>query len=93
MANKSPVSNAETYHDIGAFWDSHDAKENGGQAELEIDVGIANQVRYYPVDIAFTATLKQIAKKRGISEATLINLWIQEKIKQADNPKESISSS
>ncbi len=93
MSNKTSISKAQSYKDIGAFWDEHDATEFGDQIDAEFNIDIQNQVRYYPIDNNFTKSLRQLAEKRGISEVALINLWIQEKISQTTinkNPKEAV---
>ncbi len=82
MSGKTSISKSRSYKDIGAFWDEHDATEFGEQIDAEFEVDIHNQVRYYPIDNNFTNSLRQLAEKQGISEVTLINLWIKEKIKQ-----------
>lgn len=93
MSGKTSVSKARSYKDIGAFWDEHDTTEFGEQIDAEFEVDIHNQVRYCPIDNNFTNSLRQLAEKRGVSEVTLINLWIQEKINQTNinkKPKESV---
>ena len=93
MSGKTSISKARSYKEIGAFWDEHDATEFGEQIETEFDVDIHNQARYYPVDNNFTNRIRQLAEKHGISEVTLINSWIQEKINQTDinkKPKEAV---
>ena len=87
MPDKTPVSNACTYQEIGAFWDEHDATEFGEQTEVEFEVNIKSQRRYYPLDSQLSFKVKQLAKERGISEETLLNLWVQEKINQTENVK------
>lgn len=89
MPGKTSISKARSYKDIGIFWDEHDATEFGEQIDAEFDVDIYSQVRYYPIDNHFTNRLRQLAEKRGISEVTLINLWIQEKISQISVNKKS----
>lgn len=93
MSGETSISKARSYKDIGIFWDEHDATEFGEQIDAEFEVDIHNQVRYCPIDNNFTNSLRQLAEKRGISEVTLINLWIQEKINQTNmnkKPKESV---
>ncbi len=93
MSGETSISKARSYKDIGTFWDEHDATEFGEQIDAEFEVDIHNQVRYCPIDNNFTNSLRQLAEKRGISEVTLINLWIQEKINQTNmnkKPKESV---
>ena len=82
MSGKTPISKARTYHEIGAFWDEHDATEFGEQTEVEFEVNIKSQRRYYPLDSHLSLKMRQIAQERGISEETLLNLWVQEKISQ-----------
>ena len=82
MRSKSSVSNAGTYQEIGSFWDDHDATEFGEQTNAEFDVDIKSQRRYFPVDSRLSLKIKDVAKQRGISEETLLNLWIQEKVNQ-----------
>ncbi len=93
MSGKTSISKARSYKEIGAFWDEHDATEFGEQIETDFDVDIDNQTRYYPVNNHFTNRIRQLAEKHGISEVTLINSWIQEKIGQTDinkKPKEAV---
>jgi hypothetical protein len=45
MHTKSSVSNAETYQEIGSFWDEHDATEFGEETHAEFDVKIKFQRR------------------------------------------------
>lgn len=75
---------ARTYRDIGAFWDEHDSTESGEQTEVEFNVHIESQRRYYPVDGQLCQKIREAAKKRGVSEETLLNLWVQEKILQSE---------
>ena len=90
MSAKTSTSKADTYQDIGAFWDEHDATDFGGQTEVEFDVDIQSQRRYYSLDKHLSLELRRIAKARGISEETLLNMWVQEKISQS-NAKNRIS--
>ena len=82
MSDKTSVSNAKTYTEIGSFWDEHDATEFGEQTEAEFDVDIKTQRKYYALDNQLSSQMKQIAEKRGISEETLLNLWVREKLQE-----------
>lgn len=82
MADKTSVSKSKTYQEIGKFWDTHDASEFGEQDKIEFEVNIKSQRKYYSLDIELSSQIKQIARKRGISEETLLNLWVQEKVNQ-----------
>lgn len=87
MSGKSSISKAKSYKEIGAFWDEHDATEFGEQIDAEFEVDFHSQLRYCPIDNHLIKNIRQLAKERGISEVTLINLWIQEKIIQSDMSK------
>jgi hypothetical protein len=82
MSHKTSISNATTYQDIGAFWDEHDATEFGGQTNTQFDVNIKSLRRYFPVDSFLSQKIKEVAQQHGVSEETLLNLWIQEKVNQ-----------
>lgn len=88
MKIKTSISKVQSYNDIGEFWDEHDATEFGEEIDVEFDVNIRSHIRYYPIDNKLKNRLKGMAEKRGISESTLINLWIHEKINQLDINKE-----
>lgn len=88
MPGKTPVSNASTYHDIGAFWDEHDATEFGDQKEVHFEVNVSSQLRYYPVDRDLSLKIRQIAEQHGVTEETLLNIWVQEKLDQIRSNEE-----
>jgi hypothetical protein len=83
MLANTPISNAKSYQEIGAFWDEQDATEFGGQTEAEFIVNIQSQRRYFSLDNLLAEKLKTIARHRGIHEETLLNLWVQEKLNQS----------
>ncbi len=89
MPSKTSISNAESYLEIGEFWDKHDATEFGEQTDVEFNVNIKSQRRYYPIDGFLSSKIKLMAQKRGISEETLLNLWVQEKIDQTESKQKT----
>ena len=82
MPHKTSVSNATSYQDIGAYWDENDATESGGQVNADFDVNIKSQRRYFPIDSHLSLKIKEAANQHGVSEETLLNLWVQEKVNQ-----------
>lgn len=72
MENKSSISKAKSYAEIGEFWDKTEA------AEFEVD--LQSDVFYYAVEISLSSKLRSIAEKKGVSAETLVNLWLQEKV-------------
>ena len=83
MGNKTPVSNAQDYAEIGEFWDNHDATEWGEETPVDFLVNIKSQQRYYPVDNELVLKLRHEAQNHGVSSETLINMWLQEKLSLA----------
>jgi len=78
--DKSSISQAQSYQEIGEFWDTHDLGgfwEQTGPAEFEVD--IRSEITYYAVEPRLAMKLRTLAKQRGISAETLLNLWVQEK--------------
>lgn len=79
--NKSSISQAESYREIGGFWDTHDAADFWDATEsVEFEVDIQSEIRYYALDKELAKRMQQIAGKRGITAETLLNLWVQEKV-------------
>jgi len=79
--SKSSISKAQSYQAIGAFWDTHDLGDYWDQTKpAEFEVDVQSEAIYYPVEPRLSARISSIAKQRGVSAETLLNLWLQEKI-------------
>ena len=84
--NKSSISKAQSYKEIGEFWDSHDLAEYWDQTEsVEFDVDIQSEVTYYAVDRQLSELIRTVAKKRGVPANTMLNLLVQEKLMKETN--------
>lgn len=78
---KSSISGAQSYKEIGEYWDTHDLAEVWDQTHpVEFTVNIQSQVIYFAVDSILSERVRSVAKKRGVSSETLLNLWLQEKL-------------
>jgi hypothetical protein len=81
--NKSSISKASSYQEIGEYWDAHDLGEVWDKTEeAEFEVDLKSDVFYYPVETSLSSKLHSIAEQRGVSPETLVNLWLQEKVNQ-----------
>jgi len=81
--SRSSISKARSYRKIGEFWDSHDLGDYWEQTQpVEFVVEIESEVTYYPLDATLSTRIHSIAKKRGVSPETLLNLWVQEKLQE-----------
>ncbi|HKQ05421.1 MAG TPA: CopG family antitoxin [Blastocatellia bacterium] len=79
--SKSSISKANSYQEIGEFWDTHDLSEYWEQTKpVEFEVDIQSEAIYYPVERKLSAQITKLARRRGVSRETLLNLWLQEKI-------------
>jgi hypothetical protein len=79
--SKSSISKASSYQEIGEFWDTHDLSDYWDQTKpVEFKVDIQSEAIYYPVESKLSAKVSSIAKQRGVSPETLLNLWLQEKL-------------
>lgn len=79
--SKSSISKARSYREIGEFWDTHDLSEYGDQIKpVEFEIDIQSEATYYPIEARLSEKIGAIAKKRGVSPETLLNLWLQEKV-------------
>jgi hypothetical protein len=82
--SKSTISKAHLYAEIGEFWDTHDLTDYWDQTiPVEFEVDISSEVTYYAVDKTLAAEVRALAKQRGVSPETLLNLWVREKLQES----------
>lgn len=83
MKNESSISKAQSYIDIGEFWDTHDIADYWDRTEpAEFEVDVLSEITYYALDRKLSEDVRSLARKRGVSADTLLNLWVQEKLQQ-----------
>ncbi|NIR47219.1 hypothetical protein GWO43_01870 [candidate division KSB1 bacterium] len=83
--NKSSISEAKSYEEIAEFWDEHDLTDYWDKTkEVTFDVEIETERIYYGIDNKLAEEIEALAKHRGISGDTLVNMWIQEKLLQGN---------
>lgn len=81
--NKSSISKARSYREIGEFWDTHDLGDYWDQTQpVDFEVNLQSETTYYPVDSALSTKVRELARQRGVSAETLLNLWVQEKLQE-----------
>ena len=86
--NRSSLSKAQSYKEMGEFWDSHDLTDYWDQTKpVEFEVEIESDATYFPVETSLSAKLVSLAQRRGVSPETLLNLWIQEKVRDEATAK------
>jgi hypothetical protein len=84
--NKSSISKATSYQEIGDYWDEHDISEIWDQSEpVEFEIDIQSEGHYVALEPRLAADIRQLAQQRGITAQTLVNLWLREKF-EAEAP-------
>ncbi|MBC7227244.1 MAG: hypothetical protein H5T61_08430 [Thermoflexales bacterium] len=82
---RSSISKAQSYKEIGEFWDVHDLADYWEQTcPADFEVEIQREATYYPLDAVLADRVRAVARRRGISPETLLNLWVQERLQQED---------
>ena len=86
--SKSSISEARSYTDIGEFWDKHDLSDVWGKTRrVRVDVDIESEVTYYPIEQNLSKKIQLLARKQGLSSGTLVNLWLEQKMKEHASSK------
>ena len=85
--SKSSVSEAQSYTEIGEYWDNHSLADVWDRTEpAQFEVSERSDATYYAVEADLSRRLRDLAHRRGVSAQTLLNLWVQEKVSQASPP-------
>jgi len=86
--NKSSISRAASYEEIADFWDSHDLSDFENELEeVSLDVDLQSRKTYFALDQALSDRVRVLARRRGIPAGTLVNLWVQEKLRDSKQRK------
>lgn len=81
--NKSSISKASTYEEIGAFWDTHDVTDYWDQTKpVEFEVELKSETTLFAIESSLSSRIRELAIQRGVSPETLLNLWVQEKLQE-----------
>jgi len=71
----------DTINEASEFWDSHDLGDYWDQTkEVHFEVEIEYEKNYYALEKEISEKIEEIAKSRGVSAETMVNLWLKEKI-------------
>lgn len=83
MPRSSAISKARSYREIGEYWDTHDVSDIWDRTRAaKFDVKIESEQTLYGVEKELSDTINRVAKQRGVSSETLVNLWLKEKIQK-----------
>lgn len=78
---KTTISQADSYEAIGEYWDAHDLGEVWDQTRpVEMEFAPEEEAVLYRVETALSRKIQNLARRKGVSAETLLNLWAQEKL-------------
>jgi hypothetical protein len=81
--SKSSISKARSYAEIGEFWDEHDLSDFWKKTKkVKFDVVLEPEATYYPVEKGLSEKIQSVARKQGVPSDALVNLWLEQKIKE-----------
>lgn len=81
---RDPIPEFETLDNIAEFWDTHSTADYDDMtSEVQFHVRL-HQQNEQPLSIALlpelSKTIQELARVRGVSTETLINVWLTEKV-------------
>ncbi|MCL5280878.1 MAG: BrnA antitoxin family protein [Planctomycetes bacterium] len=74
--------NFRTLEEFSEFWDTHSTADYEEVMEpVGVEIDLASSKIYCPVAKDLLLQIREQARKQGVSTETLINLWLQEKLR------------
>jgi CopG antitoxin of type II toxin-antitoxin system len=66
--------------EAGQFWDTHDSADyEKNMVDVKCEIDIKRRTFLVPLDRDLYRKVQSIARKKGVSAETLLNMWILEK--------------
>ena len=82
-SERDPIPEFETLEDIAEFWDTHstaDYDDMTHEVHFEVNLNQPDKVTSVSLLPELSQTLTTLARDRGISLETLVNVWLTEKV-------------
>jgi hypothetical protein len=74
--------NFNTLEEFSEFWDTHSTADYEEIMEpVEVEIDLSSSKVYCPVAKDLLLQVRRQARAQGVSTETLINLWLQEKLR------------
>ena len=86
MSKDKNIPQFKSYEEMAEFWDTHSLSDYWDQTE-PADFEIANQLRHrslVPVDRELLNRAQQIARTRGVSTESLVNLLLEQRLREIE---------
>jgi hypothetical protein len=78
----SSISKANSLEKIGEFRGTHDFTEFDDPNTPDVDFTVTCAV---PVELDLLSSVEKQARRRGVKVETLVNLWLQQKLAEAEH--------
>ena len=81
--SKSSISKAQSYAEIGEFWDEHDLSDYWSKTrKVKFEVVAEPEATYYPIKKDLSEKIQSLARKEGVSSSSLVNRWLDQKLNE-----------
>ena len=81
--SKSSISKAQSYAEMGEFWDEHDLSDYWSKTrKVKFDVVLEPEATYYPIKKRLSEQIRSVARKEGVSSYSLVNSWLDQKLNE-----------
>ena len=79
--DRSKIPSFHTTEEVQEFWDTHSVTEFEDKLrEVPVDVRLKSVQHQVAIEPSLLARLRRIARARGLSTESLVNLWLHEKV-------------
>jgi integrase len=83
----SRISNAKNIEEIGDFWGTHSLADHWDETRDASFTVRATRRRRVTIDPEAYGQIEALARQRGISPETLVNLWVVEHLKKSQKAR------
>lgn len=86
MSENNIIPGFNSYEEMGEFWDTHDLADFWEQTEpAEFEISPDARRRYLiSVDRNLILRIQQIARKRGLTTESLVNLFLEQHLHEVE---------
>ncbi len=79
---RDPVPKFKSLEEEIEFWENHDLTKYRDYWHEVKDVAIELNSRHFRIEDELAEKIGQLARQRGVSSETLVNLWVQQKLSE-----------
>lgn len=93
MGESKEIPEMESYQEIAEFWDEHSLADYWDQTEpAEFEISPEARRRYLvAIDPDLLARVQRVARYRGLTTESLVNLLLEQRLQEVDVPSAAAS--